>query len=117
VRPETHLGEKLHANAELFKVRALEAVAASPARVRWFVVAAEPVSSVDVTAADMLTELNDELSARGIQLCIAEMEDPVKDKLKRFGLFTHLGEQRFFLTVSEAVSAYLATRSIDSVEE
>ena len=112
MRPETHLGEKLHANAELFKVRALEAVAASPARVRWFVVAAEPVSSVDVTAADMLTELNDELSARGIQLCIAEMEDPVKDKLKRFGLFARLGDQAFFATIEEAVSAYRGTHAV-----
>ena len=37
------------ANAELFHDRVLEAVAASPTPVRWVVVAAEPVTSVDVT--------------------------------------------------------------------
>jgi hypothetical protein len=41
------------------------------------------------------------------------MKDPVKDKLKRFGLFTRLGEERFFATVGEAVSAYLARHAVD----
>jgi MFS superfamily sulfate permease-like transporter len=39
------------ANAELFEDRVLDAVAASPTPVRWLVVAAEPVTSVDITAA------------------------------------------------------------------
>ena len=47
------------ANAELFHERVLDAVAASPTPVRWLVVAAEPVTSVDVTAADMLSELDE----------------------------------------------------------
>ncbi len=80
------------ANAELFQDRVLDAVATSPTPVRWLVVAAEPVTSVDVTAADMLAELDETLHAAGIELCFAEMKDPVKDKLKRFGLFARLGE-------------------------
>ena len=52
------------ANAELFKERVLDAVAKSPTPVRWLVVAAEPVTSVDVTAADTLAEL-DACAARG----------------------------------------------------
>jgi high affinity sulfate transporter 1 len=94
------------ANAELFNKRVLDAVASSPTPVRWLVVAAEPVTSVDVTAADAVCELDDTLHAAGIELCFAEMKDPVKDKLKRFGLFTRLGEQTFFATLGEAVSAY-----------
>jgi high affinity sulfate transporter 1 len=104
------------ANAELFQKRVLEAVASSPKPVRWVVVAAEPVTSVDVTAADMVAELDDNLHAAGTELCFAEMKDPVKDKLKRFGLFTRLGEQTFFATVGEAVSAYLATHPVDWVD-
>ena len=96
------------ANAELFNLRVLDAVASSPTPVRWLVVAAEPVTSVDVTAADAISELDDTLRAAGIELCFAEMKDPVKDKLKRFGLFTRLGEHTFFATVEEAVGAYLA---------
>jgi high affinity sulfate transporter 1 len=101
------------ANAELFHERVLDAVAASPTPVQWLVVAAEPVTSVDVTAADAVADLDDQLRAAGITLCFAEMKDPVKDKLKRFGLFTRFGEGEFFATVGEAVNAYLATHRVD----
>jgi len=94
------------ANAELFKERVLAAVAESPGTVRWFVVAAEPVTSVDVTAADALAELDETLHADGIELCFAELKDPVKDKLKRFGLFGQIGQQYFFPTIEAAVRSY-----------
>src|SRR5579864_1755363 len=104
------------ANAELFHERVLDAVTNAPAPVRWLVVAAEPVTSVDVTAADAVCELDDTLHAAGIELCFAEMKDPVKDKLKRFGLFTRFGEQTFFATLGEAVSVYLATHPVEWVD-
>ena len=94
------------ANAELFQDRVLAAVAAAPAPLHWLVVTAEPVTSIDVTSADMLGELDETLRARGIALCFAEMKDPVKDKLRRFGLFARF-EPRLFATTDEAVSAYL----------
>jgi high affinity sulfate transporter 1 len=94
------------ANAELFQDRALAVVASAPAPVHWLVVAAEPVTSIDVTSADMLSELDEELRARGIALGFAEMKDPVKDKLRRFGLFARF-ERRLFATIDEAVSSYL----------
>jgi high affinity sulfate transporter 1 len=95
------------ANAEWFHERALDAVAASPTPVRWLVVTAEPVTSVDVTAADILTQLDETLQAAGIELCFAEMKDPVQDKLKRFGAFSRLGAEFFFPTIGEAVNTYL----------
>jgi high affinity sulfate transporter 1 len=104
------------ANAELFHERVLDAVANSPTPVRWLVVTAEPVTSVDVTASDAVCELDDTLHAAGIELCFAEIKDPVKDKLKRFGLFTRLGEQTFFATIDEAVSTYRATYPVGSVD-
>ena len=104
------------ANAELFHDRVLDAVATSPTPVRWLVVAAEPVTSVDVTSADMLAELDETLNAAGITLCVAEMKDPVKDKLKRFGLFERFGEAAFFPTLGVAVSSYLKVHSADGKE-
>src|SRR5262249_3139144 len=101
------------ANAELFHDRVVWAVDRSPTPVRWLVVAAEPVTSVDVTAADAVSELDDELSQAGIELCFAEMKDPVKDKLRRFGLLPRLGEHSFFATIDEAVSAYCAAHQVD----
>jgi high affinity sulfate transporter 1 len=104
------------ANAELFQQRVLDAVGASPTPVRWVVISAEPVTSVDVTAADAIAELDDTLHTASIELCFAEMKDPVKDKLKRFGLFTRFGEQTFFATLGEAVSAYLVANPVDWVD-
>jgi high affinity sulfate transporter 1 len=101
------------ANAELFHDRVLDAVASSPTPVRWLVVAAEPVTSVDVTAADMLCELDGTLRAADIQLCFAEMKDPVKDKLKRFGIFARF-EKTFFATLGEAVRRYRQVHGIET---
>jgi high affinity sulfate transporter 1 len=101
------------ANAEFFRERVLDAVAKSPTPVRWLVVAAEPVTSVDVSAGDTVAELDEALHAQGIELCFAELKDPVKDKLKRFGLFSQLGEQYFFPTIGAAVSSYLETHDVE----
>ncbi|MBR1148733.1 SulP family inorganic anion transporter [Bradyrhizobium sp. AUGA SZCCT0431] len=100
------------ANAELFKERVLDAVAQSSTSVHWFVVAAEPVTSVDVTSADVLAELHETLRDKGIELGFAELKDPVKDKLKRFGLFARLGEQSFFPTIEAAVARYRETHQV-----
>ena len=104
------------ANAELFRDRVLDAVAGSPTPVRWLVVGAEPITSVDVTSADMLDELDKTLHEASIDLCFAEMKGPVKDKFKRFGLFSRLGEQRFFATIGEAVGRYLESQSVPWVD-
>jgi high affinity sulfate transporter 1 len=104
------------ANAELFKERALDVVARSPNPVRWLVVAAEPVTSVDVTAADALGELDETLHSAGTELCFAELKDPVKDKLKRFGVFSLVGEKYFFPTIEAAVRSYVQDHAIDWVD-
>jgi MFS superfamily sulfate permease-like transporter len=104
------------ANAELFQNCVVDAVASSPTPVRWVVVTAEPVTSVDVTAADVLTELNDTLAAADVQLRFAEMKDPVKDKLKKFGVLARFGEPTFYATIGEAVEAYLAAHPVEWVD-
>lgn len=96
------------ANAETFRDHVLGAVAAAPTPTRWVVVAAEPVTDVDVTAADALAALDETLCAAGIELCFAEMKGPVKDRLKAYGLFTRLGTENFFPTLEQAVDAYHA---------
>jgi len=103
------------ANAEFFHDRVLDAIARSPTPARWLVVAAEPVTSIDVTSADAICELDDALHAAGVELCFAEMKDPVKDKLKRFGIFERFGEKRFFATIEEAVKGYLAKGQTTSI--
>jgi len=98
------------ANSELFQERLLQAVDESPTPVRRIVVAAEPVTSVDVTSADMLLELIRVLNERGITLHFAEMKDPVRDKLKRFELMELVGAERFHPTINSAVDYHLGKK-------
>ena len=100
------------ANADLFRGRVRRAIGAADPPARWVVVAAEPVTDVDSTAADMLQELEDELEARGIELGFAEMKDPVKDRLMRYGLTSQIGRELFFPTLGAAVKEYLARHDV-----
>jgi MFS superfamily sulfate permease-like transporter len=101
------------ANADIFHQHVLRAVAKAPTPTSWVVVGAEPVTDVDVTAAEMLQSLNRELHRAGMELCFAELKGPVKDTLKRYGLFTQLGDELFFRTIGEAVDTYLGTHAVE----
>jgi len=101
------------ANAELFHQRVLDAIAESPTPVRRIIITAEPVTSIDVTSADMLAELEQTLTESGIELRFAEMKDPVKDILKRFELFDRFGAADFYPTIGSAVDAYLEEHAVD----
>jgi high affinity sulfate transporter 1 len=95
------------ANAELFQECLLKAVDESSTPVRRIVVAAEPVTSIDVTSADMLRELIRILGERDIALHFAELKDPVRDKLRRFEMLDIIGDERFHPTVGSAVDDYV----------
>jgi MFS superfamily sulfate permease-like transporter len=101
------------ANAELFHQRVLDAIVQSPTPVRRIIVTAKPVTSIDVTSADMLRELEQALTQAGIELRFAEMKDPVKDKLRRFELFERFGAANFYPTIGSAVDAYLDEHTVD----
>ena len=92
------------ANAEFFRERAVLAAADA----RWLVVASEPMTSIDVTAADAVAELHAELSQKAVRLCFAELKDPVRDKFNRFGLTAALGRDAFYPTLDAAVAAFRA---------
>ena len=101
------------ANAEQFQQCVFECIAQSPTPVRRLAVAAEPVTSIDITSADMLAELTQTLSEAGIEFHLAEVKGPLKDKLRRFGLLLPDQEQRIQPTVGAAVDAYLNDHKID----
>jgi len=101
------------ANAELFHESVLHAIERSPSPVRRIIVCAEPVTSIDVTSADMLEELKVALDATGVELHFAEMKDPVKDKLKQFEIADKLGKDIHQPTLGAAVDAYLADYAVD----
>lgn len=101
------------ANADTFRARVLDAVDAARGEVKWVVIAAEPITDVDTTAAEMLDELDGELAARGAELAFAELKDPVKDRLGRYGLEARIGGELFFPTLGVAVRTYLERTGAD----
>jgi MFS superfamily sulfate permease-like transporter len=102
------------ANARSFRehVRALAAGEDPPS---WVIVAAEPITDVDTTAADMLEELDEALNAKGINLVFAEMKDPVREKIERYGLTRTIDPAHFYPTLDDAVAAFRAEHRADWV--
>ncbi len=95
------------ANADTFRARVIELVDSATQPVLWVVIASEPITDVDTTAAEMLQELDTELAARGAELAFAEMKDPVKDRLKRYELHATIGHEYFFPTLGVAVKTFI----------
>jgi MFS superfamily sulfate permease-like transporter len=95
----------IFANARTFRDEIRHLVLAEP-RPTWIVVAAEPITDVDTTAADMLADLDEELNAAGTSLVFAELKDPVRSKLEHYELIGPLDPAHFFPTLDGAVAAF-----------
>ena len=93
------------ANARTFRDEIRTLAAAAP-RPHWIVVAAEPITDVDTTAADMLADLDAELNAECTSLVFAELKDPVREKLERYQLIGPLDPDHFFPTLEAAVDRF-----------
>jgi high affinity sulfate transporter 1 len=95
----------IFANARTFRDR-IRSFAAEDPDLKWIVVAAEPITDVDTTAADTLEELDEALNERGVSLVFAEMKSPVQEKIERYQLTRTIDPAHFFPTIEDAVAAY-----------
>ena len=93
------------ANTRTFREQVLRLASTDPTPV-WIMIAAEPITDVDTTAADMLEDLDEALNARGISLVFAEMKDPVRQKIERYGLTRTIDPNHFYPTLESAIAAY-----------
>ncbi|MGT2527045.1 SulP family inorganic anion transporter [Streptomyces nojiriensis] len=93
------------ANAKTFRDEVRRLAAADP-RPSWIVIAAEPMTDVDTTAADVLEELDEALNADDVHLVFAELKDPVRRKIERYELTRTINPDHFFPTVEAAVAAF-----------
>jgi MFS superfamily sulfate permease-like transporter len=100
------------ANARTFREQ-IRRLAAQDPRPRWILIAAEPITDIDTTAADVLAELDTELNEAGTSLVFAELKDPVRAKLERYELIGPLDPDHFFATLDEAVEAFRARTGAD----
>jgi high affinity sulfate transporter 1 len=93
------------ANAKTFRDEVRRLAKAEP-KPTWIVIAAEPVTDVDTTASDVLEDLDSELNAEGISLVFAELQDPVRRKIERYGLTRTIDPRHFYPTIESAVAAF-----------
>jgi len=100
------------ADAEIFRAAVEAAIAThgSPSRI---VLAGEPITDIDSTAAEVLADLLDDLDAATIEFAFAELKGPVKDQLRTYGLFERIGEDRFYPTIGLAVRAHVAEHEVE----
>jgi sulfate permease, SulP family len=96
----------LFSNAGHFVQRVRGLVAASPVPVRWFLVDAQAITDIDITAAEALSALNKELQQQGIALKFAHTNRPLRKVLERIGFTSEIGRESIFHAVHEAAEAF-----------
>ena len=103
------------ANAERIREELEALVEANPGAIEWVVIDAEAMTDLDVSAAEILAELDDTLEARGIRLCLAEPTGRVVERLRATGLLRDFGQLRIFATVDAAAAAFAERADEDHV--
>jgi high affinity sulfate transporter 1 len=98
-------GPLFFANAKTFRDEVRRLAKADPPPT-WILIAAEPITDVDTTASDVLEELDETLNAQGISLVFAELKDPVRAKIERYGLTRTIDPHHFYPTIGSAVTAF-----------
>jgi SulP family sulfate permease len=96
------------ANAQDFTRRALSAIDTAPTPTHWFLLNAEANVTLDLTAADTLEALRQEVEGRGVVFALARVKHELWEDLDRAGIAARVGEARIFMTLPTAVDAYVA---------
>jgi MFS superfamily sulfate permease-like transporter len=102
----------IFANARVFREQIRDLARTDPPP-RSIVIAAEPITDIDTTAADMLEDLDEYLDAHGTSLVLAELKTPVRTKIERYRMTHIIDEGHYFETLDEAIAAYRAQTGAD----
>ncbi len=96
----------LFPNAEHFARRILSLVANSPQPVKWVLVDVQAVTEIDVSGAEVVQQLAEDLAAQGVDLRFARANRPLRAVVERIGLDEHLRKEWLFPSVHAAVEAF-----------
>jgi MFS superfamily sulfate permease-like transporter len=91
------------ANAGMFRQQVRHLVLER--RPQWVVLQCEAITDIDVSAADVLEQLDRELNAQGVHLAFVELRDRLQDLVFRYGLFATLDRDHFYDSIEEALAA------------
>ena len=95
-----------YANIDRFVAQARKLATESPSPVRWLVVDAGAITSVDYTAGGTLKELVKDLAQHGVALVFTHISESLKADLDRQDLTDAIGLSRQFETLRECLAAY-----------
>jgi high affinity sulfate transporter 1 len=71
----------------------------------WVVIQCEAITDIDVTAAEMLEQLDEELNTSGVHMAFVEMRTRLQDLVQHYGLFETLDRDHFYPTIDAALDA------------
>ncbi len=94
------------ANAEDFKGRAMRAIESEVTPVEWFVLNMEAIVAIDITATDVLEELLDELTERGITFAMTRVKHELYSQLKRSSILAKMEPDRIYWTLHGAIAGF-----------
>jgi SulP family sulfate permease len=94
------------ANAQDFRARAMGSVRREASPVEWFLVNTEAIVEIDITAADVLFQLHDELADRGVSMGLVRVKQDLRAELERAGIVALVGEDMIFPTLPTAALAF-----------
>ncbi len=99
-------GPLFFANASYFKSRVIELAAAQTQPLRWFILDAEAITDMDLTALETLEEVRRYLAARGVVVAIARAKSSIRERLERAGLADAIGLDHMYPSIRTAVAGY-----------
>ncbi|MDH3648640.1 MAG: solute carrier family 26 protein [Saprospiraceae bacterium] len=91
------------ANINYFRERLENIVSSKGDALRAIIINAESINNIDSTAMHALIDLIADLSASGLHVYFSGVKGPVRDAMVRGSLLETVGEERFFLSVQNAV--------------
>ena len=95
-----------YANSQSVRDRTMVLVDEADPPLRAVIIDTVAQDELDVTSAEMLKKLYEQLQHRGITVYLAEVHAPVREFARRVGLDVVIADDHVFPTVSEAVAAF-----------
>lgn len=100
-----------YANSELFSEEVLELVSDAEPPISWFCIDSAAIADVDWSAGATLRQTYNSLKDKGIRLAFAEVSDDVRTELDRYGVTALVGNDAFYQTVNDVLTAYAQQHS------
>ncbi len=97
-----------YANADRFVDQVRELIEKAPTPVQWLIVDAEAIGDIDLSAAQTLRGLLEDLSRKGVRVVFGRVNRYLLADMQRHRIAAIIGEGRIFPTLHEAIDAVRA---------